>query len=139
MVVESFTVYKDFLAHHRDGDNNENLSSAYRTQVLRTLIAFFHSYPTNIPLGLVLLSPLQKRKLKLMVLKFTHMLSKSPGKQKSIDLNSDLPDPVVLIMSPSGTQSRMEKGRQWVTDVWQHKYIQTLEILPVRFQTITIK
>lgn len=52
-----------------------------------------------------------------MVLKFTHMLSKSPGKQKSIDLNSDLPDPVVLIMSPSGTQSRMEKGRQWVTDV----------------------
>lgn len=74
-----------------------------------------------------------------MVLKFTHMLSKSPGKQKSIDLNSDLPDPVVLIMSPSGTQSRMEKGRQWVTDVWQHKYIQTLEILPVRFQTITIK
>lgn len=27
------------------------------------------------------------------------MLSKSPGKQKSIDLNSDLPDPVVLIMS----------------------------------------
>lgn len=137
MVVESFTVYKDFLAHHRDGDNNENLSSAYRTQVLRTLFSQL-SYQHPIGLGVTIPS-FQKRKLKLIVLKFTHMLSKSPGKQKSIDLNSDLPDPVVLIMSPSGTQSRMEKGWQWVTNVWQHKYIQTLEILPVRFQTITIK
>lgn len=53
-----------------------------------------------------------------MVLKVTHIVSKSTGKQKRIDVNSDLPDPVVLIMSSSGTQSRVEKGRQWVTNVW---------------------
>lgn len=74
-----------------------------------------------------------------MVLEVTHMVSKSTGKQKSIDVNSDLPGPVVLIMSSSGTQSRVEKGRRWVTNVWQHKYIQTLEILQGQFQTITIK
>ena len=45
------------------------------------------------------------------MLKVTRVVSKSAGKQKSIDLNSDLPDPVVLIILSSGAHSRMEKGR----------------------------
>lgn len=74
----------------------------------------------------------RKRKPKLRVLKVTHIVSKSTGKQKSVDLNSGLPDLVVLVISSSWGYSRMEKGRQWITSVWQHKYSQTLEILQAR-------
>lgn len=47
------------------------------------------------------------------MLKVTHVMSKLAGYQRSRDLNSGLPDSVVLILSSSPTtQNGMEKGRE---------------------------
>lgn len=73
----------------------------------------FHSSPTNSPpvgSGVTLPFVQRKKQSLRLSLKVVHVVWNSGDRQRCEDLNSGLPDPVVLIIASAMAQSRVGKG-----------------------------